>query len=345
MRSRILALPLAALLLAFPLRALADDVSVELIGKALAGQSKPGIVLYAKKAIASATLKLRREGGRPVEIQAGSIPPGGKKELHFDAPIGMSRFEGALAVLFTDGTGGEMPLSFEVLVSEGLKVTVDEPKLDLARGRLVFVLNGAADKCEHEVIFDGKSAQRGWTRFAGEPAGTPLHIDWTPYGPDDRVLRIQLTCHDREGFFSPTVELFPWSLDIPHEDVIFATGKAEWSAEEAPKLDAALAEIRKALARYGQAISLDKMQVKLYVAGHTDTVGDTASNRTLSIARAKAIAGYFRGKGLRIPIYYVGFGEDRLVVQTPDQTDEAKNRRAEYLLGVKPPIDGSWRKL
>lgn len=336
----------AVVCLTLPLAASANDIAVELIGKALEGQSRPALVLHANRAVASVKATLQRAGGKTLELRSGPIPPGAKKELPFDAPVGTTRFTGTLEVLFTDGGEGEMPLSFDVTVSQGLKIVVDEAALNLKEGTLGFRLEGGrASKCEHDVVFDGKSPRHGWTRFTGEEPGTPLTISWPPHGPDDVVLRIQLTCHDTEGFFSPTVELFPWRLEIPHEDVVFATGKADIAPEEAPKLDAALAEIRTALRRYGKAISLDKMQIKLYVAGHTDTVGDAASNKTLSLARAKSIAGYFRKKGLTIPIHYVGFGEERLAVETPDGTDEIRNRRAEYVIGVEAPVKAGWQRL
>jgi outer membrane protein OmpA-like peptidoglycan-associated protein len=77
--------------------------------------------------------------------------------------------------------------------------------------------------------------------------------------------------------------------------------------------------------------------VKLFIAGHTDTVAAADYNRELSRARARAIAGYFRGRGLRIQIRCAGLGEDAPLVATPDETDEPKNRRAEYIVAVEPP--------
>lgn len=339
------AIVLAAAALAAPRPAAADDVNVELIGKALAGQTKPGLVLYANKAIVSAKAQLTRGDGTKVALQAGRIGPGAKKELLFDAPVGTHRYTGTLLVEFIDGTSGEMPLQFEVLVSDGVKVQVIEEKLDLQQGKLAFTFTGAASKCEYDVAFDGKPARHGWVRFAGEAPGTELELAWAPHGADDKVLRIQLTCHDAEGFFSPTVELFPWKIDVPHEDVVFATGKWDVVPGEAAKLDAAQKEIAAVLRRYQQALKLGNQKIGLYVIGHTDTVGDPATNRTLSLNRAKSIASYFRTKGLSLPIYYVGMGEDAPAVETPDETDEPKNRRAEYIVSVNAPAGVKWTKL
>ena len=38
-----------------------------------------------------------------------------------------------------------------------------------------------------------------------------------------------------------------------------------------------------------------------------------------------------------MPIWFQGFGESVLFVQTPDNTDQAANRRAGYVLSTQPP--------
>src|SRR5690606_26372877 len=81
------------------------------------------------------------------------------------------------------------------------------------------------------------------------------------------------------------------------------------------------------------------LQMQLYIAGYTDTVGSQTDNLRLSSARAKAIATWFRKKGLTIPLYYQGFGESVLAVKTADETKEALNRRVIYVLGnSRPPV-------
>jgi outer membrane protein OmpA-like peptidoglycan-associated protein len=89
------------------------------------------------------------------------------------------------------------------------------------------------------------------------------------------------------------------------------------------------------------------MKMKLYIAGHTDTVGDSPKNRKLALDRAVAIARYFKKQGIAIPIAVAGFGEDVLKVKTADNTDERGNRRADYVLGPAagaPPFKGPYLK-
>ena len=105
---------------------------------------------------------------------------------------------------------------------------------------------------------------------------------------------------------------------------------------EAQKLDASYQKIIDAVATVRKAEP--DLAIKLYIAGHTDTVGSAADNRKLSLARARAIAAWFHDRGLPLPIAYAGFGEDAPKVRTSDNTDEPRNRRADYIVGVEPPL-------
>ena len=93
------------------------------------------------------------------------------------------------------------------------------------------------------------------------------------------------------------------------------------------------------------------LEIKLFIGGYTDTVSDRSYNQGLSERRAKSISNYFRAKGFSLPVYYQGFGEDALAVETDDSVDEIRNRRAIYLLAAWPPKQSAnfpranWRKL
>jgi OmpA-OmpF porin, OOP family len=65
------------------------------------------------------------------------------------------------------------------------------------------------------------------------------------------------------------------------------------------------------------------------IEGHTDTVGSAALNKALSEHRAKAVIEYLTSKYNVSPsrLQAVGMGEEGLLVPTPDQTPEPRNRR------------------
>lgn len=333
------------LLLLIPLGARADDLQLELRDKAQAGQEKPALILIAHKAVDQARVSISGDGGKKLELRSGSVAAGQRKELELDAPVGRTRWRGNLEVRFADGSSGEMPLSFATYVSPGLSlVPPKREEVDPKAGTVRLAMKGGQPShCDYQVTFDGKAPREGVARFGRQAReGEALTVSWPPHGEDDVVLRIRLVCHDTEGFFSPTLEIYPWEAPIAHDDVVFDTGKWEIREEEKPKLDAAFEAIAEGIRRYGKVL---EKEIKLYVAGHTDTVGDAASNRALSLRRAEAIARYFRQKGVTIPIRYTGFGEERLLVSTPDNTDEPRNRRAEYIISVEDPAPAKWRNL
>ena len=147
-------------------------------------------------------------------------------------------------------------------------------------------------------------------------AGQKVLVPWKQ--GKGRVMRINVKAWDTDNFYGE-IELFPWKLSIPHEEIHFVTGSAEIPSKEEHKLFSSLKEISDAIVKYG---SLAKLQ--LFIAGHTDSVGDSVSNRSLSQRRARSIGQWFRKKGIKISIMAAGLGEDDLLVETPDNTDEIR---------------------
>jgi outer membrane protein OmpA-like peptidoglycan-associated protein len=321
---------LLPLLLAPVLAARADQVTWELDLKKRPGEGDPSLTVRVHEPIARFELRLRRSDGAEV-VRQGAGKPGSRHVVRLPQPEGVFRYTGELAVVGPEGERGGVTLDFSTEVLGPLALTVREEDLDLSARALRFRLSRPTAKAELTVRMDtGDVAFEGEVPFAGEAAGTPLTVTW-PEAPG-RVLRLSLRVWDTAGYYTG-VELFPWRLDVPHEEVHFDTGRAEVRPQERPKLDASLARIREALARVQPWAG----PVQLYVLGHTDSVGGTADNRALSLRRARAIAAYFQKQGLRIPLRVAGFGEEALRVATPDETPEEANRRTEYILAQQPP--------
>jgi outer membrane protein OmpA-like peptidoglycan-associated protein len=101
--------------------------------------------------------------------------------------------------------------------------------------------------------------------------------------------------------------------------VNFATGSAELTPSAERTLDS-----------LGKALNDPKLiHDRFRIEGHTDTVGSAASNQVLSTRRADRVAQYLEDKfGIaRSRLKPVGMGEHGLLVPTPPQTAEARNRR------------------
>ncbi|HUN44782.1 MAG TPA: OmpA family protein [Acetobacteraceae bacterium] len=105
--------------------------------------------------------------------------------------------------------------------------------------------------------------------------------------------------------------------------VDFANG----SATLTPKAMATLDQLGRALS------SSELASYRFRVEGHTDTVGSQAYNRALSQQRANAVVSYIESK-YGVPasrLQAVGMGEKGLLVPTPPQTPEPRNRRVEVI--------------
>jgi outer membrane protein OmpA-like peptidoglycan-associated protein len=172
--------------------------------------------------------------------------------------------------------------------------------------------------------------------FSGRSPGAPLTVKWDQE-KDQPVGSILLRMYDRDEHYIDQ-EYTAWYVPIPHEEVNFRTDSSDIDASEVPKLDAAFAKVQEVLLKDK---AREHKSLTLYVAGHTDTVGDAGYNLKLSRARAQSLARWFRQRGVRIPVAFEGFGETALKVQTPDQTDEPRNRRADYIIADDaPPMKG-----
>ena len=105
--------------------------------------------------------------------------------------------------------------------------------------------------------------------------------------------------------------------------VQFATGSAELTPAAVTALD-----------ELGKALSSDELaSYRFRIEGHTDTVGTAGYNQALSERRADAVADYIEKKyGVSSGrLDAVGLGSTHLLVQTPAQTPEARNRRVEVI--------------
>lgn len=223
-----------------------------------------------------------------------------------------------------------------------INVTYDAEHLDLEKHVLQVKISRPADTADLVVYGeDGKEIGKGSLALADQKPNTWIAIPWTQ--PDGvRVMKLKLRVAASDGVAS-TVTLIPWSVTVDHEDVTFASDSAKIESSEESKLDDSLAKIQDIVKRSSQFL-----EMQLFIAGHTDTVGPNAKNRKLSLDRARAIASYFRKKGLELPIAFAGFGEEVLKTKTPDNTDERANRRADYVLGpagAPPPFKGPYLKV
>ena len=285
---------------------------------------------------ASLTVSAAETGSVQVDLKCSgerfsmraSMAAGTEKTLEFRGLwAGTHPCKGSLQLSAGGGTA-QMPLDFEVTVHEPLAITAPSDTLDLTNRTVSIQSSRPLASARIEVI-GPQRAVLAQSEINVDQSGQYL-LGWDP--TEGEVLQIIITGTDTHGLRGERV-LSPWSYAIPHEDVAFASGSHDVVAAEVPKLEAAWTELQAVRAKYG-----DVVQMKLFVAGYTDTMGDNVANLALSERRAKSIAAWFKSRGFTGEVLFQGFGEDVLAVETYDDVDEPANRRAAYIVAADTPI-------
>ena len=255
----------------------------------------------------------------------------GGTKLSFPLPRSATSAECLVRAEFDDGYLDETVIPLEWQVGGALTVDLSKARADVKEHTLTVEVTGYVERAEIVAYGEGKAElQRETVEVAAGPG--EITLPWT--GDPGEVVLLDVKVENSTAWAGFTFS--PWFLDIPHDDVLFATDSDVIDPDQEWKLEQTLSDLNTVLAKYGEVVP-----VKLYIAGCTDTVGDASSNRDLSRRRARAIARWLRSHGYSEPIYYHGFGEGLLAVPTGDGVDEPSNRRALYLVGAAPPPAGS----
>ncbi len=321
-----------------------DALSVELTAKAQVGKGQPELVVRAHSALTQLILDVKRStDGRRVKARSGPILAG--RSHTFILPLksaGRAQFQGSLSVQLDDGQTASMPIDVQVELLGPLKVSVRAQDLDLKKR--VLKLSTSRDIVRMQLtLMSDAGAPMGTTEVDAGAVDEQGQYTLNYEQDSGTIMKMVLQVYDHSGFFG-ALELFPWQVDIPHQEVNFASGHHRIDPAEIAKLQTSLHHINAAIQKFGKLAD-----ISLFVGGHTDSVGAAASNQGLSSRRARAIAKWFRSKGVKIPVFAAGFGESLLLVGTPDETDEVQNRRAEYIVAVSKPTMGGretkWQRI
>jgi len=330
-------------LLAVPSLAHAQQVQISV--KPQFRANEPKVVVVTSPVPAARFDASLDHDGKPVQVAHGPARAGEHVQLNLPGP---GHYEGQIVVTFRDGNRDTEKVAFDVAVAgAALKIGYSRERLDLDAHRLEFTMSRSAKHAELKVIGeDGRELGTGSADYNGRSPGTWLPITWTPTHAG-QVVKIELRATSTDGA-SGGVALVPWSISIPHKEVVFETGKSDIRPSEEPKLDACYQRVVDEVAKARKVVP--EVPVKFFVAGFTDTVGSNADNRKLSLERARAIASWFRDHGLPLSIYYAGFGEEALRVKTADNIDSEANRRADYIVAFDEPViargvHATWMKL
>jgi OOP family OmpA-OmpF porin len=153
-----------------------------------------------------------------------------------------------------------------------------------------------------------------------DAAGKP-ELDGCPDGDDDGVPDGEDKCPEQaglkehQGCLPEEVAKFTGTI----KGIGFQTGKAKITKSSYPVLDAALKVIQ------------DYPSLRLKIEGHTDNVGKSEKNQTLSEARAEAVKTYLVDKGIEEKrLETVGHGDTQPKQSNKSAKGRAVNRRIEF---------------
>jgi hypothetical protein len=266
-------------------------------------------------------------GGQTLEFTRRGLSAGQQARFEWNRDTSVTEAVALVLADFTDGHTEEVRVPIRYSYGTALSVDLAHAVADVRERTLTVRVTAPVDRAEikaygaHKALLSEEVVAMG---------GGPGDIDVPWLGDPSTVVLLDVTLYSGNSWAGFTYS--PWFLNIPHDEVRFATDQAVIVPEEEHKLEATLQELGRVLEMYGEVVP-----VKLFIAGCTDTVGDGAHNLDLSRRRARAIASWLRSHGYDRPIYYHGFGETFLAVHTGDGVDAQANRRALYMVGANPP--------
>ncbi len=270
-------------------------------------------------------------GGKSFTFTKTNVPAGVKQSFKWPRNTAVTHADAFVRATYADGDVVETNVPVDYSFAGPLAVNLAGASADIAGKTITVTTTGPVSSADI-VAYGAHKAEL--QRATVDVRGGPGKVSVPFVGDPSEVVLLDITLRNPTSWAGFTYS--PWFLDIPHEDVLFTSDSSQIPSDQAWKLEATLRQLQDVLDKYGAVVP-----VKLYVAGCTDTVGDSAHNADLSARRARAIATWLRGHGYDQPIYTWGFGENLLAVPTGDGVDNAANRRALYMVGANPPPPGS----
>lgn len=298
-------------------------------------QESPGLKIETQEPIRDLKIVVRESGKT---VASKSFPPLGSSAVQFVSwSAGPGLYDYAIEISGRTSAGQTTAtLHADVAVVRPLEIVVERERVDLNTRRIPLTINNPPGHVEM-TIYDatGKTIYEGDIDLRDKSENSEIELRWPQL--QDAIARIELRVFDVSNSWVG-VELLPFRVEIPHVDVVFETNKWRILRSEKAKLDDAYKRLIQAIAEHGAEI-----KARVYILGHTDTVGSERHNMILSGNRANAIATYFKNKrGITLPILACGFGETMLAVKTADEVDEQRNRRAQYILAAEAPLPCNW---
>lgn len=310
-------------------------VDVQILQMVNLPQEPPQLTLRTSERVTQLRVAVLEKGRSVAGRGFGTLGPGGHQTMSWRAPPGVHDYVVQVSGRSARGSA-TVSVDTVVTVMRPIQVELKRNQVDLEERSLHLRMNNPAGRASLVIhSASGRVMHEATTDFSGQPAGAKLELRWP--AQDEPIARMELRVYDASDSWSG-FELLPFTVEIPHDDVVFESASFAIRDGEVPKLEQAYAAILDAINEHGS-----DLKARLYVLGHTDTVGSTGDNQQLSRQRAAAIAHWFAARGgISLPILAAGFGESQPLVKTADNVDEPRNRRAQYILAAQAPAATEW---
>jgi OOP family OmpA-OmpF porin len=167
-----------------------------------------------------------------------------------------------------------------------------------------------------ELDSDGDGVVDSKDRCPGTPAGHKVDANGCELDSDgDGVLDGADQCPGTPAGARVDTKGCEIKNEIRLPGVVFATDKAELLPESYPVLNEAIATLKK------------NPDLRIEVAGHTDSRGSDAHNQALSQRRAQTVAKYLKDGGVTNELKAVGYGEREPIADNATEAGRQQNRR------------------
>lgn len=303
----------------------AQDLDLGYVPAPGPGES-PALLITPRKALQTLLVEVEA-GGEVYRFDKQNLPAGQQVRLAWRRDTSVTEATAHIVATYPDGYVDELSVPVEYTYAGQLSVDLSAASADVEEKTITVEVSGPVNRAEI-IAYGARRAvlDRSTVPLSAGPGA--VSVPWV--GDPGEVVLLDVKLHSDSAWAGFTYS--PWFLDIPHDDVLFASNSDTIPPEEEHKLEATLRDLQDVVEKYGEIVP-----VKLYIAGCTDTVGAASPNQDLSLRRARAIASWLRSHGYSLEIHYYGFGERFLAVPTGDGVDEARNRRVLYLVGANPP--------
>ncbi|HEX8446486.1 MAG TPA: OmpA family protein [Sphingomonas sp.] len=218
-----------------------------------------------------------------------------------------------------DWSGGRRGDRDILLVGQGVR-DLDPALRETGRGRAFVIRNFDANDDGRINRREAAEANIAFARIAGRDRG---RFDWDAR---DRVVAVPVAVHadggwDRRGMRDYGMRQTRYGAMFTLQDVLFRTGSAELRPGAADRL--------RPLAGYLRT----HRAIRVRIDGHTDSVGTTVANRSLSERRAATVRLALADMGVdRARFRVQGFGETAPVATNATPAGRQRNRRVEVTL-------------